>query len=152
MNVKKLCRRENNTDTEEGCSGIHPCRIQCLPLSSLSGSAPGDVRGCPSLALVSLRLPAIHSLWLSPAGLAGPPLFCSASFPSAHGPGMVHLMARGDCQYLFHLPLEGASGEIGRVGTLGHPPGAALTVFGEDSGNVSLSPSYMTWSVPGSFQ
>ena len=29
-------------------------RIQCLPLFSLSGSAPGDVRWCPSLALGSL--------------------------------------------------------------------------------------------------
>ena len=29
-------------------------RIQCLPLSSLSGSAPGDVRWCPGVAVGNL--------------------------------------------------------------------------------------------------
>ena len=41
-------------DNEEDRGGLHLSRVQCLPLSSLSGSAPGDVRWCPSLALGSL--------------------------------------------------------------------------------------------------
>ena len=52
--LKKLHRRENNANHEEDCGGICLSRIQYLPLSSLSGSTPGNVRWCPSLALGSL--------------------------------------------------------------------------------------------------
>ena len=54
MNVKKLCRRENNAIHEEDSGGIHLSRISFLPLSFLSGSALGDVRWCPSLTVGSL--------------------------------------------------------------------------------------------------
>ena len=54
MKVTNLCRRETNANHEEDLSGIHLNRIQCLPLSSLSVSTPGDVRWCPGLALGSL--------------------------------------------------------------------------------------------------
>ena len=68
------------------------------------------------------RLHVIHSLWLSPSGFAGPPLFYPAVFPSTVGPGVVHLMTQKDCQCLPHLPPQGASGD-GWMGTLGHPGG-----------------------------
>ena len=95
MNVKKLWRRENNANHEEDHSGIHLSRIQCLPLSSLSGSIAGNVRWCPSLALGSLLETTSdpQSMALS-FGLGWSPLFCSASFPSAQGPGVVHVMTR----------------------------------------------------------
>ena len=48
------------------------------------------------------------------------PVFSPGSFLSAQGP-MVYLMSGGHCQYHLHLPLEGASGDIGRVESLGHP-------------------------------
>ena len=51
--LKKLHRRENNANNED-CGEIHLSRVQCLPLFSLSGSAPGDVSWCPSLTLGSL--------------------------------------------------------------------------------------------------
>ena len=54
INVKKLRRRENSTNHEEDHGVICLHRIQCVPLSSLSGSAPGAVRWCPSLALGNL--------------------------------------------------------------------------------------------------
>ena len=69
------------------------------------------------------RLWVIHSLWLS-FRLGCSRLFCPAGFLSAQGPG------RGGspnvwqyCMYHLHLPLEGASGIISNVGSLGHPPG-----------------------------
>ena len=45
--LKMLCRRENNANHEDDCSGI------CLTVS-LSGPASVDVRWCPPLALGSL--------------------------------------------------------------------------------------------------
>ena len=62
--IKKLCWRKNNTNNEEDLSGINLNRIQSLPLSSLSGSVPGDVIWCPSPCV---RIPMIHSLWLMPS-------------------------------------------------------------------------------------
>ena len=130
MNVKKLCRRENNPSNED-CGGIHLSRIQGLLLSSLSGSAPGNVRQCPSLALASLFKTTgdLYSVDVSfRFGLS--PLFCPDSFPSAQSPGVVHLMTQEDCQYLLHLSLAGASCEIRRVGTQGHPQGALFSFQG----------------------
>ena len=74
MNVKRLYRRENNANHEEDHTGIHLCRIQCSPLSFLSGSTTGEVRWRPSLAVGKMF--EVHSLRLSPSGLAGP--HCSA--------------------------------------------------------------------------
>ena len=51
------------------------------PILSLSGSAPGDVRWYPSLALGSCsRLQVIHNLWLSHSDLAGPHYFALLGF------------------------------------------------------------------------
>ena len=54
MSIKKLCRNENNANHEEDCGGIPLSSIWCLALFSLTGSARGDVRWYPSLALGSL--------------------------------------------------------------------------------------------------
>ena len=92
MNVKKLCRRENNANHEEYWGGIHLHRIQCLPLYFLSGSAPGNIRWCPSLDLGILfkttsdpQSGSFFQIWLDP-------LFCPALFASALGAEVVHLM------------------------------------------------------------
>ena len=114
-NVKKLCRWGNNTNHEEDCIGIHVSRIQCLPLSSLSGSIPGDVSWCPSLVLGNLFETTNNPVCFR---FGWSLLFCPASFSSALGSGVVHLMTWEDYQYLLHLPPEGASAAIGRVGTL----------------------------------
>ena len=68
MNVKKLFRRRINADHEEGQGGIISVESS-LPLSSLSGPTPDNVRMCPHLAIGSLF---DHSLRLSPSDLAGP--------------------------------------------------------------------------------
>ena len=152
MSLKKLCRRENNANNEKDHGGIHLCRIQCLALSSLSGSAPGNVRWCPSLALGSLFKTTNNPQSVAVTFRFGwSPLFCPACFPSAQGPGVVHLMTREDCQYLLHLSSEGASGAIGRMGTLGHPQGVLFSFQGR-RWECSLPPFHATWSVPDSFQ
>ena len=111
MNVKKLCRRENNANNEEDGNGIHLHRIQCLPLSSLSGSAPATVRWCPGLALCSLFRTTSNPQSVTVSFSFGwSPLFHSAGFPSEQGPGVVHLMTQQDCQYLPHLSPEVQSG------------------------------------------
>ena len=93
MNVKKLCRRENSINHEQDHGGICLSRIQCLPLSSLSGSAPSDARWCPSLALGSLFETTRDPLSVAVFFRFGQsPLFCPTGFPSAQGPGVVHLM------------------------------------------------------------
>ena len=82
-----LCRRENNANHEDNHGGIHLSRIQCLSLSSLSGSALGNVRWYPSLALGNL-----FEVTSDPQSVAvsfrfgWSPLFCPAGFPSAQGP------------------------------------------------------------------
>ena len=151
MNVKNLFRRENNANNEEDHGRICLHRIQHLPLFSLSGSSPGNVRWCPRLALGTLFKSTSNPQYVVVFFRFGwSPLFCSACFPSAQGPGMVHLMTWEDYQYLLHLLPEGASGAIGMVGTLSHP-GRHCSVFRED-GRVSLPPCHLTWSVPDSFQ
>ena len=45
---------ENNANNEEDLSGVRLSRVCCFALSSHSGSAPGNVRWCPRLALGSL--------------------------------------------------------------------------------------------------
>ena len=108
--------------------GILLSRIQCFPLSSLSGSAPGNVRWCPSLALGSLFEAASDPQSVAVSFKFGwIPLFCPG-FPSALGPGLVLLMTWEDYQYLVHLPPHGASGEIRWVGILGHPWGAIVSL------------------------
>ena len=131
MNVKNLFRRENNANNEEDHGRICLHRIQHLPLFSLSGSSPGNVRWCPRLALGTLfkstSNPQSVALFFR-CGWA--PLFCPAAIPSAHGPVVVHLMTWEDCQYVLHLPPKGASGVIGRVGTLCHSQGALFSFQG----------------------
>ena len=126
MNVKELFREENNTNNEEGHGGIDLSRIQHLPLSSRSGSTSGDVRWCPSLALVETTGDP-QSVAVS-FRLGWSPLFCPAGFLSAQNTGVVHLMTQEDCQYLLYLPPEGAFGVIGRMGTLGHPQEALFNL------------------------
>ena len=41
MNVKELCRRENNSNNEEDSGGICLSRIKTSPLPSLSAPTPG---------------------------------------------------------------------------------------------------------------
>ena len=92
MNVKKLCGRGNNTNHEDH-GGIHLNRIQCLPLSSLSGSTPGNIRWCPSLALGSLFETTSDPQSVAVSSRFGwNPLFCPARVSSALAPGVVHLM------------------------------------------------------------
>ena len=136
MNVKKLCRRENNASHEEDCCGICLSRIQYLPLSSLSGSAPSNVRWYSSLALGSLSKTTSNPQSVAVSFRFGwTPLFCPAGFPSSLGPVVVNLMTQEHCQHLLHLPPAGASGAIRNVGTLGHPWGH-YSVFREDGGSV----------------
>ena len=93
MNVKKLCRRENNTNHEEDHGGIRLSSVQCLPLSSLSGSSPGNIRWCTSLALGSLFETKSDPQSVAVSFLFGwSPVFCPVRFPSIWGPGVVHLM------------------------------------------------------------
>ena len=121
MNVKKLCRRENNSNNIEDCAGVYLSRIQCSPMSSLSVSVPGNVEWCPTLALGSLFNTTGDPLSVSVSfTLVWAPLFCPSSFPPAQDSGVVHLTTREHRQYFLHLPPEGASGEIRKVHTLGH--------------------------------
>ena len=53
-NVKKLFRRKNNTNNDDDHGEICVSRVLCSLLSSPSGSTPGNVRWCPSLALGNL--------------------------------------------------------------------------------------------------
>ena len=46
-NIKKLCRRENNTNLKKTA-------VEFVSVFSLSGSTPGHVRWYPSLSLGSL--------------------------------------------------------------------------------------------------
>ena len=152
MNVKKLCWRKNNTNNEQERGGIHLSRIQCLPLSSLSGSALGNVSQCPSLALGSQ-----FETTSDPQSLAvffrlgGSPLFCPASLLSAQGPGLVHLMTREQCQYYLHLPPDLVSGAIRKVGFWVAAQGCC-SVFREDGGSVYPPPHHTSWSVSDYFQ
>ena len=78
----------------------------CLPLSSFSKSASGNVRWCPNLALGSLLETTVDPWSIAVFFRLGwSPLFCPASFPSAQGSGVVHLMTGEDCQCFLHLPL-----------------------------------------------
>ena len=130
MNVKNSCRRENNTNHEDH-SGIHLSRIQCLPLSSCSESAPGNVRWCPSLAIGSLFETTSNPQSVAVSFRFGcSPLFCPAGSLSTQGPGVLHLMTPEDYQYLLHLPPEGSSGVIRRVAMLSHPQGALFSLQG----------------------
>ena len=74
--LKKLCKRGNNPNYEEEGSGIHVSRIQCLPLPSVSGSAPGNIRWCLRLTLGSLlettsdpQCGCLFQIWLVPSVL-----------------------------------------------------------------------------------
>ena len=152
MKVKWLCRRENNANHEKDHSGIHRRRIQCLPLSSLSGSIPGNVLWCPNLALGGLFKTTSDPQTVGISFRFGwIPLFYPARFPTALDPGVVPLMTREDCQHLLHLPPDVISGVIRRVGTLGHSR-EHYSVFSEDGGSVSPSSHHMSWSVSDSFQ
>ena len=126
--------------------------VLCLPLSSFSGSTPGNVRWCPSLALVETTGDP-QSVAVS-FRLGWSPLFCPACFLSALGPLVVHLMTQEDCQYHFPLPPEGGSSAIRRVGTLVSTPTPAecCSVFREDGGSVTLPLRHMSGSVPDSFR
>ena len=91
--IKKLCWRKNNTNNEEDLSGINLNRIQSLPLSSLSGSASGNITWCPSLVLSTLLETTSYPQSVAVSfRLPWSPLFCLVSIPSAQGPGMFHLM------------------------------------------------------------
>ena len=149
MNIKKLCRRGNNANHEEYHSGICLSRIQYIPLYSLSGSIHGNVRWCPSLALVSLFETTSNPVCECLLQIWFAPLFCLASFPSAQGPGVVHWMTRDDCQFLLHLPPQGTSGAIGRVGNLFQlqgalfsPPGRWLELFPAPSPHALICPRF----------
>ena len=65
-----------------------------MPLYSLYGSALGNIRWCPSLALGSLfktkRYPQSLAVSFGPDCAS---LSCPTEFPSAKGPGVVHLIS-----------------------------------------------------------
>ena len=152
MNVKKLCRRENNSNNIEDCAGVYLSRIQCSPMSSLSVSVPGSVEWCPTLALGSLFNTTGDPLSVSVSfTLVWAPLFCPSSFPSTLGPVVVHLMTREDCQYLLHLPQRGPLVFLERW-EFWVTPRRHCSVFREDGGSVSPSPYNTSWSVPDSVQ
>ena len=80
--LKKLCRKENNTVNEEDHGGIRLSRIQYLPLSSLPGSTPGNIRWCPSVPLGSLFETASDPQSVAVSLRFGwSPLFFPAGFP-----------------------------------------------------------------------
>ena len=129
MNVKKLCRRGNNTNHKEDCSGVCLSRIHCLPLSSLSGYAPDDVRWCPTLALSSLfKITSDLQCVVVCFRFGQSLLFCPACFPSALGPGVILLVTQENCLSLLHLLPEGVPSAIRRMGILFHPQGTLFSL------------------------
>ena len=151
MNVKKLCKRENNTNHKEDNSGIYLSGSQCLPLS-LSGSSPGDVRSCPSLAPGSLFEPTSDPQSVAVSFRFGwTPLFCPASFPSARGSGLVHLMVKSTASTmstnLQRGPLVQFEGWNPWV-----TPRCCCLIFRDDGGYVSLPCHHRSCSVPVYFQ
>ena len=91
-------------------------------LSSPSGSDSGDDRWCPQLALGSLfkvtsgpQSGCLLQAWLC-LGWSSP--LCPAGLLLAPGPGVGHVVSSSTTG---HLPLEGASGVMGRVGSLDLP-------------------------------
>ena len=147
MNIKKLCRKENNTNHGEGDGEIHLHRIQSLPLSSLSGSALRKVRWCPSLALSSLfettvcgclfqicLVPTVLPRWLSIS--PGPR---SGSF---NDPRRLPVPSPPVSRCGLWCDQEG--------GTLVHPSAGVgcFSLFREDNRSVSMTPHHMSRSVP----
>ena len=153
MNVKKLCRRKSNANNEADCGGIHFSRVYCLPLSSLSGSAPGNVRWCPSLALGSLFKAAsdlckwLKGLWLYPIVLLFfPVLPCWLSI----SPGSRCGSFNNQEGRVPSLPISkwGLWWDLYPV----RPPRSTVQSSQEDGGSVSPPPHHLSWSVPDSFQ
>ena len=151
MNVKKLCRRGNDTNQEEDHSVIHLSRTQCLPLSFLSGSAPGNVRWCPSLALGSLFKTISDPQSVTAASDLSGPHF--SALPAFHQPTVQEWFLNDPKWLSVPSPSasRGFSGVMGRVGTLGHPLGALFSLQGRWWEHFpTFSPQL--WSVPASFQ
>ena len=151
-NVKKLFRRKNNTNNDDDHGEICVSRVLCSLLSSPSGSTPGNVRWCPSLALGNrVETTSDWSLWLSPLCLAGSHCSALAGFPSVQGPGVVHLVseitASTTSTCLQRAPLVWWRRWNPWVTSGGH-----CSVFKEDGGSVSPPPPASGRSVPDYFQ
>ena len=138
--LQSYAKEKNNTIHEEDHGGIRLRRTQCLPLSSHSGSTPGDVRWCPSLALCSLSETAsipvcgcLLYIWLVPTGLP-----CQLSISPGPRSGSFN-DPRG-------LPVPSPPVSRGGLvdqegGSMGHP---WRTLFSPRGGSESVSPSLAT--------
>ena len=126
-------QEKNNTNSEEDHSGPHPSRVEHLSLSSYFG----NVRWCPSLAVGSLFKATSDPQSVAVSfRLGSSSLFCLASFPSAQGPGVVHLMSESTTSTtptcLQRGPLVQSGGWNPWITPRRH--------FREGGGSISLSP------------
>ena len=120
-------------------------------LFSHSGSSSGNVWWCPCLALEAcLRLQAAHSLWMSPSGLAASRLVlatlpCWLFIITRPRGGSSNVQQHH--RYHLHLPLEGASCAIGRVGYLDLPCEVLFSLQGKSwVCSPALVPHVLMWA------
>ena len=124
MNIKKLCRGENNANHEEDHSGIH------LTVFSF-WICPGNVRWCTILVLGSMFETTSYPQSMAVSfRFSWSPLFCSATISSAQGQGVVLLMSKSTTKMTNTCLQWGDSGEIGMDESLSHPRRVLFTLQG----------------------
>ena len=139
----KSYQEKKNANNEEDPSGIHLSRVYCLPLSSLPGATPGNVRWCPSLTLGSLfETTCLRKSQSVPVSfrLHWFPLFFPTSFPSAQGPGVVHLKSESTASTTSTCLQRGLWCDQ-EGGIPGSPPGGAIQFSGEMVGMFPCHPT-----------
>ena len=124
----------------------------CLPLSSSSGSAPGNVSWCPSLALGSLFMATSKLLSVAVSFTLGwSSQICPAGFLSAQGPGIVHPLSESTACTTSTCPQMGLLVRLGGCNSW-FSPGRGCSVFRDGGGYVPQSLHHTSWSAPDCFQ